>query len=184
LATGRCFDCRGRKLLFDAARSLGPYRGPLRDAVLKIKHYYHEPLAAALGMHLAMLVRERPFDQSPELVAPVPMHWLQRLWRRTNAAETLAQSLARSLRVPLAADLLVCRRMLRRQSSLRAAERRKNVRNAFRKSLAYNIREARILVVDDVMTTGATAHEVSRALRSAGASAVYVVALARGTGDF
>lgn len=149
-----------------------------------MKHFQHEPLTAALGQRLAELVRERPFDREPELVVSVSMHWLSRLWRGTNAAENIARSLAGALQLPFANDLLVCRRLLRKQSTLLPIERRRNVRNAWRVSRAYDVRTARVLLVDDVMTTGATAQEASRALRQAGAAAVYVAVVARGTGRF
>jgi Predicted amidophosphoribosyltransferases len=160
---------------------LGPYDGAIRQAVLKIKHSHYEPLAGGLGELLATYIQQRRFAEPPELVAPVPMFWIQRLWRGTNAAETVALSLARVLRLPIAADLLVCRRWLKKQSTLKSDERRRNVRHAFRVSLRYGIRNARILLIDDVLTTGATAHEAARALLKAGASAVYVAAVARST---
>ena len=93
----------------------------------------------------------------------------------------MALSLAGQLGLPIATDLLVCRRWLRKQSTLKTDERRRNVRHAFRVSWRFNIRGARILLVDDVLTTGATAHEAARALRQAGAAAVYVAAVARST---
>jgi ComF family protein len=179
--TGPCPNCRGRKTHYDEARTLGLYDGALRQAVLKIKHAHHEPLAAGLGQQLAGRLTERPFTESPELVVPVPMFWLQRLWRGTNAAETVAMSLAGQLGLPIATDLLVCRRWLKKQSTLKTDERRRNVRHAFRASWRFNIRGTRILLVDDVLTTGATAHEAGRALRQAGVAAVYVAAVARST---
>ena len=179
---GPCPLCRGRRLQFDQARSLGLYEGPLRHAVLRCKHARYEPLAAGLGRRLAQRVRECPFDGPPELVAAVPMFWLQRLWRGANAAETLALAVAAELCLPAATGLLVCRRFLRKQSMLRPDERRRNVRYAFRASWRYDIRGARLLLVDDVMTTGATAQEAARVLKTAGAAAVYVAAVARGSG--
>lgn len=181
---GDCFACRGHRLLYEQARVLGVYQGPLRGAVLRIKHYQHEPLAAALGQRLAEEIRQAPFDPPPQLVAPVPMHWLKRVWRGTNAPDTLAQSVARALGVRVARNLLVCRRILRRQSSLLPDQRRQNVRGAYRTSIAHKVKGASVLVVDDVITTGATAQDAARALRQAGAAAVYVAAVARGTGDF
>ncbi|MCI0359513.1 MAG: double zinc ribbon domain-containing protein [Planctomycetaceae bacterium] len=180
-ASGPCPNCRGLKLLYSEARTLGLYDGAIRQAVLKIKHAHYEPLAGGLGQQLARCIQDRPFAEPPEFVVPVPMFWLQRLLRGNNAAETLALSLARVLRLPIATDLLVCRRWLKKQSTLKSDERRRNVRHAFRVSWRYGIRNARILLVDDVLTTGATAHDAARALRHAGAASVYVAAVARST---
>jgi ComF family protein len=184
LPRGDCSNCRGRKLLFTAARTIGPYRDNLRQAILKAKHELHEPLAAALGQRLAEAVVQAPFVAPPNLVVPVPMHWLKRLWRKTNPAETIAQSLAKTLHLPLASQALVCRRILRRQATLTPAQRRLNVRGAFRAGRWLNLAGKHVLLVDDVMTTGATAHEASRALLDAGASTVYVATVARSTSDF
>jgi ComF family protein len=178
-----CRYCRGRKLLFNEVRTVGPYENALRQAVLKGKHAGYEGLAIALGQRLADAIAQRPFAEPPEVVAPVPMHWLKRLWRKTNPAGTAARALARRLGLPVAERALVCRRYLRRQATLTPAERRRNVRGAFvgrRRSIAGR----RVLLVDDVMTTGATAHEASRALLAAGAAAVFVATIARSSPDF
>jgi ComF family protein len=184
LPRGNCGHCRSRKLLFAAARTIGPYQDALRQAVLKAKHVACEPLAAALGQRLAQAVERLPLPERPDLVAAVPMHWLKRTWRKTNPAATAAQSLARQLDLPLARGLLICRRILRRQATLNPEERRRNVRGAFRASRWWSIAGKRILLVDDVMTTGATAHEASRALVEAGAAAVYVATVARSSPEF
>jgi ComF family protein len=181
---GQCPHCRGRRFRFEAVRTLGLHDGLLRQCVHRCKHSYHEPLATALGQLLGQRLASRPFAEPPEVVAPVPMFWLQRLWRGANAADTLAQAVGRVLSLPVLGDLLVCRRPLKHQSRLLPDERRRNVRGAFRARWRYNIEGARILLVDDVMTTGATAQEAARTLRQAGASTVYVAALARGTGHF
>ena len=182
-AKADCYDCRGRKQVFDEARVIGVYDGPLRQAVLKIKHYQHEPLAAALGWHLAQRLRESPLAESCDMVVPVPMHWLQRMWRGTSTARTLSRAVARELGLRESAAL-ACRRILRRQHTLPAEQRRENVRGAFRMSWGRAIRGARVLLIDDVMTTGATAHEAARVLRKAGALSVSVATVARGTASF
>ena len=153
----------------------------LREAVLKTKHAYYEPLARGLGLRLARTLRGRPFAEPPTLVAAVPMFWPQRLWRGTNGSETIARALAREIGIPIASGLLVCRRWLQKQHLLQSDERRRNVRGAFRASWRFDIRQARVLVVDDVLTTGATGHEAARALRQAGAAKVYIAAVARST---
>jgi ComF family protein len=184
LPRGDCGYCRGLKLRFSEVRTLGSYEGPLRQAVLKIKHAAHEPLAVALGQRMAEQVVARPLAEAPDLVTAVPMHWLKRIWRRTNTALTLAESVAKLLGLPHHPGLLVCRRLLARQATLTPPQRRINVRNAFRTSRFARIDGKRVLLVDDVMTTGATAQEAARTLLTGGAATVFVATVARSTPDF
>ena len=85
------------QLKFAEVRTLGSYEGVLRQAILKIKHAAHEPLAVALGQRLAEQIASRPLLEKPDLVAAVPMHWLKRIWRGTHTAQTLSASVARTL---------------------------------------------------------------------------------------
>ena len=179
LAAGNCYGCRGRKLLFAQARTIGPHQGALRSAVLRGKDARGEPLAFAVGQRVAEAIVASPFQPGPDLVASVPMHWLERLWRKTNPAATMARAVASRLGLPLASHLLACRRPLKRQALLSPAQRRRNVRGAFRVSRWPHVAGRKVLLVDDVMTTGATAHEASRALLAAGATAVYVATASR-----
>lgn len=177
-----CPHCQRLKFGFTAVRTLGQYQRELREVVLRMKHAHEEPLAMALGRELAAMLAARPLPAEIDLVAPVPMHWLRRIWNGTNAAETLATSLAHALRLPVVPDLMQCSRMLRKQGMLTARERHLNVRGAFAVSPALEIRDCTILLVDDVVTTGATADAIARPLRKAGAAEVFVVAVARGMG--
>jgi ComF family protein len=178
-ADGKCPRCRAERPAFQAARVLGAYQARVRECVLKIKHTRHEPLAAAVGRLLADRIAQWPLPTRPDLVTPVPMHWLRRLWRGTNAAATLAEALAGQLGIPLADDLVYCRRLTQRQSLLSGSQRWENVRGAYGISSAYDIRGATILVVDDVLTTTATCDAVARQLRHAGAKQVFAAAVAR-----
>jgi ComF family protein len=183
IAQGNCGNCRHWKLI-QAARTVAPYDGALRQAILKSKNAYFEPLAIALGQRLAESIAERPFDARPDCVVPVPRHWLKRLWRGTHPAATIARSVAAHLTLPFASNVLICRRYLRQQATLTPAQRQQNVRGAFRASRWRDLSGKKILLVDDVMTTGATAHEASRALLAAGAAAVYVATVARSDPHF
>src|SRR5262249_44155678 len=119
--------------------------------------------------------------QLPELVTAVPMHWLKRLWRGTNPAETVARVVAARWQLRLARGLLICRRYLKRQATLTPEERRRNVRGEFVNSRLWNSKGKLVLLVDDVMTAGATAHEAARALLVAGAAGVFVATVSRST---
>lgn len=176
---GNCGDCRGHKMLFSASRTLGAHEGRLREAVLKAKHAFHEPLAFALGQQLALSIAQCPFTSAPDLIVPVPMHWLRRLSRRTHPAGTLARAAAEVLHLPLSDHAFIGSRAIRHQSSLSGAERRKNVRGAFSVRWPKRLRGKRILLVDDVMTTGETARECARVLLQSGAATVYVATVSR-----
>jgi ComF family protein len=109
------------------------------------------------------------------------MHWRRRVWRGVNNAEILAQEIARRLGTPVAGRVLIRRRATRPQKDLAAAARLTNLRNAFR--LRRRERAAwqgsHVLLVDDILTTGATSSEAARVFKQAGAATVGVAVLAR-----
>ena len=177
-----CPRCQGQSLHFDAAISLGHYRGGLRPAVLKMKHRQGETLAAALA---ELLVRRRRADLEafqPDLVLPVPMHWWRRLGRGFNSPDLLAQVLARAVGVPWAAGLLTRRRNTLPQMRLAPSARFKNLRGALRLKAGDAMAGRRVLLVDDILTTGATCSEAARVLKQANAAWVGVAVLARADG--
>lgn len=178
-----CPECRRRELPFAGACALGEYRGRLREAVLKSKRAAHESLTLQLGELVARRLVEAGWRQGVDLVIPLPSHWWRRWMRGTSGPELVAGVLARRLDRPLEGRVLQCHRRTRKQGMLLPAERIENVRGAFVARRADRIRGRQVLLVDDVMTTGATLKEAARVLLKAGASAVQVVVLARGTGD-
>ncbi|MCA9153200.1 MAG: ComF family protein [Pirellulaceae bacterium] len=162
----------------------GLYRDRLKQVVLQMKHAAQEPLSLAMGRLFAEVLADQLADDAPpDFVVPIPSHWSRRWSRGTNPAMLLAESIARVRRWNLAERILLANRRTMKQGTLTPAERRRNVLRAFRVSESYDIKDARVLVVDDVMTTGATANEAARVLRRAGASHVSVAVLARATGD-
>jgi len=163
-----CEMCDRTRRRFDSAVSLGPYRSELGKAVLRMKRAVGDTLSAAMG-RLLYLRRGRDVAAfRPDLVAPVPMFWTRRLAR---------------LRVRLARGMIVrCRNTLP-QARLKSRERFASVRGAFRLRAGYDLDGLRVILVDDILTTGATASEIAGLLKRAGASRVAVAVLARGTGD-
>jgi ComF family protein len=177
-----CPRCRDRRYHFQAALALGVYQGPLREAVIRMKQRVHEPLTLSMGQLLADRVRQRLADAPPDLLAPVPSYWIKRLWRGFNGPDLLVEALGRRLGLPVADDLLVCRRRTQKQGTLMPSERAANVRDAFAFNPDYDIAGSHLLLVDDIMTTGSTASEAARMLRRARAGRVTVAVVARGVG--
>jgi ComF family protein len=166
-------------LHFSAAVRLGSYDDALRLAVVRMKDRRDRALALALGDLLWERCRDQFVDWKIDAVVPVPMHWTRRVWRGVNSPTTIAQRIATHLHVPMAEHLLVRRRRTVPQAPLSPRRRRANVRGAFRASDHRDLRGARLLVVDDIMTTGATLDEVAKALARAGAEYVAVAVIAR-----
>lgn len=177
-----CYRCRGRKIWFDETVAAGLYEGLLRELMLKMKTDKGDPLSLAMGRLVWKLRRERLQQLNVDVVVPIPLHWRRRFAHRTNSAAVLAEVLARHLDTPLADGLLHRRRATQPQSELTPPQRWENVRQAFCVGGAYHLMNAHVLLVDDILTTGATCSEAARTLRKAGAERVTVAVVARAIG--
>jgi ComF family protein len=172
---GRCGLCRAGLRGFDEAYCFGAYEGVLRDLIHLYKYGRMRPMAKPLGRLLAgALPRDRRFDA----VVPVPLHWRRRWARGFNQSELLAREMARRCGVPVR-TVVRRARATQTQAGLSNTRRRDNVAGAFRVKRGASVRGLRVLLVDDVMTTGATASACAAALKRAGAQTVALLALAR-----
>jgi ComF family protein len=173
--TGRCPLCVEGSRGFDAAYSYGSYEGPLRDLVHLFKYRRVRSLQKPLGRMLSLAL---PREEQVDLVIPVPMHWWRKWNRGFNQAELLARVVARRTGIPVARALKRGRSTLA-QAGLTLAQRRENLTGVFRVSASNRIEGRRVLLVDDVFTTGATASACAAALKRAGARSVVLLTLAR-----
>jgi ComF family protein len=176
-ADALCLACRARPPVFDRARAVFRYDAGSRPMLLSFKHADRTDLAPAFGRWLARAGAELLAEA--DLVAPVPLHWTRLFARRYNQAALLAQFAAKLAGRPCRPDLLIRRRRTKPQSAGRAA-RARNVAGAFQVPPARRglVEGRRILLVDDVRTTGATLEACARALKAAGADHVDVLTLA------
>ena len=176
LDDGVCDGCLRAAPPWQRLVVLAGYGDLAREAVVRAKRPAGEPIGMALGRRLGALVQSRLPAVRLDLVVPVPMHWRRRALRGTSSAGVIASATAGSLGVRN-------RRLLRRiratsmQNTLPPEQRPANVTGAFQALSA--VRGQRVLVVDDVITTGATLAACTQALLAAGAQDVYVSAVAK-----
>jgi ComF family protein len=175
----RCYLCRGTKLWFDEAVALATYDGLLRDWLLEMKRHHGDRRSLALADLMWENCGERIAATRPDVVMPVPMHWRRRLVRGTNSPGLVAEVLAGRLRVPLAAGMVRRTRNTPPQSGVPPSERPGNVRGAFSVRRGYHLEAARVLVVDDILTTGSTCSAIARVLKRSGATHVAVAVIGR-----
>lgn len=174
-----CAACMADPPPFGRARSVLVYDDGSRPLVLTFKHADRTHAARPFGAWLARAGADILRDA--DLLAPVPLHRWRLLMRRYNQSALLAQAVGRETGVPVIPDLLLRRRRTRTQGGLDGAGRRRNVAGAF--AVRTGARSAlvgrRVVLVDDVLTTGATVAECARALLAGGAAGVDVLTIAR-----
>jgi ComF family protein len=181
----RCGACRTKRVWFDLARSVAPYVGPAGNWIRMLKYGRKRRLGSALGQILAESLRSDP-ELAPlvevDYVVPVPLHWLRAWWRGFNQSELLAQSICREWGLESGNGVLRRIRNDRKQVGLSGRRRWENVKGAFVVTRPEEVKGKRILLVDDVMTTGATLSECARVLKKAGAKTVCGLTLTRQVG--
>lgn len=188
LAEGfQCSNCADRDLQFDFARAAYQSRDLARALVHRFKYKGHFFLARLLGEMLGQTLQDPRIAEAGEggewVLVPVPLHARRLREREFNQAEELSREVARH-RGLKSVNALRRTRYTRRQAMLHRAERLTNLRGAFAISPKIQERRAiigkRVLLVDDVMTTGATASECARVLSAGGALKVVVITVVRG----
>jgi ComF family protein len=173
-----CFACPDPMPRFARVFRLGAYADPLRSVIHHIKYHRQDGLHRRLGRLLAEAVVAGDLEAPLDLVLPVPMHWLRRLLRGYDHARLLADTIAKELRLPAGGELIRVRHTPP-QARLPRTRRTENVRGAFAVTGRAAVEGARVLLVDDVTTTGATADEAARTLLAAGASTVLLAVIAK-----
>ncbi len=176
---GLCHGCRRGLYDFDFARSYGPYSGPMARAILMLKYERVTPLADWFAERLQALIAAHRQEYAADVVVPVPLHRARQRERGYNQAELIAQALARRIGLPCRARLLIRTQPRPEKLRLTVRERWRSVRNAFDIRETAAVDKLRILLLDDVLTTGATLDACSRTLREGGAESVAAITVAR-----
>ena len=175
-----CTNCREMELHFRSARSAVAARGLVLDVIHRYKYLralWFEPFLADLLIREAKPILEK---EKWDLIVPVPLHRLKKREREFNQAERLADQLARAINIPVNGNLLDRVEFTRTQTLLSRPQRMANVRSAFRMRHGEQLQGEKIVLLDDVLTTGATTSACAKALQKAGAGEICVWTVARG----
>jgi len=174
-----CALCHRGVYSFQLARSYAAYDQSLMRAVTLLKHAAIRPLARWFGLRLAEVARSRLHGFEPQIVVPVPLHPDRQRERGFNQAELLAQVVAQELGLPMDSRAIQRQKPRPPKHRLSRHERWEAARGAYAPAPDGRIDNRRVLLVDDVFTTGATLDACARALRSAGAAQVAALTIAR-----
>ncbi|MDD5483613.1 MAG: ComF family protein [Kiritimatiellae bacterium] len=174
-----CADCRKRRPFFDCARSAALYDGLMKEMMLDFKYRRAVWLGPDLGQLMCACLRAHFQVPEIDIIVPVPLHKSRARERTYNQSFLLAGEIARRLGKRPVEGL---RRLTatKSQTHLTSAERAANVRGKFAINRLCAVQNRRVLLIDDVMTTGATVNECARVLKEAGAQEVLVLTAARG----
>jgi len=174
-----CGECLRQPPPFNRTEACWTYQFPVAQLVsafkYRRKYSYGQTLCQLMTYHLAAAYAGQPF---PDVIVPAPLHWRRHWQRGFNQSELLAKYYSSALNIRLL-HAVQRRRSTRSQQSLTAAQRKLNLLNAFHINQQEEIAGKCIALVDDVMTTGATAKEISQTLLNAGAAEVHIWVLAR-----
>jgi competence protein ComFC len=174
-----CRVCQQKTYAFERARSYGIYEGALARALLLLKWERMEPLGRCFAERLGTVIKREVDALSADIVVPVPLHRDRERQRGYNQAGLISKPLARELRLPHEAVLLMRTRPRPNKQVLSYEERWESVRGAFATRPGSKVDNKRVLLVDDVMTTGATLDACARALLDCGAKSVLGLTVAR-----
>ncbi|MCX6345498.1 MAG: ComF family protein [Armatimonadetes bacterium] len=175
----KCSDCQVREYSFESAASAGVFDGTLREAIHQLKYNSRTALADPLAEIMVRSFPDTRLAGRIDIVVPIPIHRSRHLERGFNQAEELASRFCRRLRLTLSTNALVKTKKTQHQVDLPQDLRYTNVQGVFRVNNPASIAGKRVLLIDDVITTGSTLSEAAKALTGAGATSVCAYTLAR-----
>ncbi len=176
-----CSDCRRKDHFFSQGYGILPYQGMIRQAVLRFKFHGRKEYASYYGELMARKAIHKIMQWNPQVILPVPMYAPKRRRRGYNQAEILAEELGKLTHIEVRTDLVQRVTATTPQKELSPELRRKNLQKAFTAFEEIKYYE-RVLLVDDIYTTGSTVDAISNCLRKHGVKKIFILVLCTGTG--
>ena len=176
----KCADCQAESYAFDRAFACAVYEGAMRRLIHAFKFENRKYLKHFFVKIMSEFINSHAIAAGVDLALPVPMDKNRRLERGFNQSELISMEIAKNFGMPHSSRNLIHIRSGAAQSLLAKSDRKLNVKNAFLVRNADEFRSKRLLLIDDILTTGYTASECAKTLKRSGAVSVTVLALARG----
>ncbi len=174
-----CLQCnKNPEIFFDRIFPVAMYEDVLRELIHVFKYKKSDYLDKFLAGFLVEKILESDGLKNVDFIVPVPMHWFDKLRRGYNQTELLAYHISKALGAPIVSDRLIKHKRIPSQTTLSGKEREENVKGAFRVKKPEILEGKKVLLIDDVFTTGATLNECSKMLRSAKAKHISALTLA------
>lgn len=176
-----CHDCRECEQEYDRGIGIFLYRDPMKQALMRFKFKGRKEYGEFMGKLMCLYGREFVVQVQPQVILPVPVHRKKLRARGYNQAEVLANTVSRGFSIPIRTDLVLRKKFTKAQKELNRKERKKNLEQAFYvKEEAGNY--SRVLLVDDIYTTGSTVNAIAGKLKKQGVREVYFLSLCMGKG--
>jgi len=179
IAKNTCASCGNEKFYFDRAFSPCAYTGTVKKLIHEFKYGGKDYLANPLGSIMNTFIRDYNLPiQHLDFIIPLPLHQSRQREREFNQAEILSRKVAEEFNKQLLTGALIRSKPTKTQTELTLEERRKNVAESFSVARPELIKDTNLLLIDDVLTTGATSNEAAKSLKQAGAKIVLLMTLA------
>lgn len=175
-AEERCLSCKGRETYYEKSRSVYSYETPINELIASLKYGGKRYLADVFANDMAFIYFSNYFNCDYCISVPMSKERLKE--RGYNQSDLLAESLAEKVGIEFKKDILIKHRETQRQATLSAKEREKNLEGSFKVVNEKEVRDKRILIIDDISTTGATVETISKLLKKHGAESVLVLTVA------
>lgn len=176
-----CEDCQKRQFYFEQGRSIWLHKEPVTWSVYQFKYHNRRVFAEFYAKELWRLYGKKLKDWGIEAIIPVPLHWRRKRDRGFNQAELVARKLGKYARIPVHTRAVMRVRYTKRQKELNDKERKKNLKGAFRVSKGWK-KVSKVLLIDDIYTTGNTIDEIARELKANGVEKIWFLTISIGQG--
>lgn len=174
-----CYDCKKGEHFFESGRSLWVHKMPVSKAIYGFKYHDLRCYGEVFGREMGKELEDFIVHTNAQVIVPIPLHRKRYLDRGYNQAKVLAMAIGKRMGIPVE-ELLIRRKDTDPQKVLNDVERRKNIKGAFaaKRPISYE----RVLLIDDIYTTGSTLDEAAKVLKKAGVRSVYFLTISIGQG--